>query len=218
MARYAFTITNAGVAHTGEVASMSWWYLDDTDPGAEPTITELDAVNAPGWYYFDATPTKRISVNIDGDPGGTAGLADSDRYIFAIIGPDDFAITEARLTKLDDAGFTAATFATDAVSADALAAAAVAEVADAVWDETLLGHVASGTFGQLMAIAAGANGWNMRLSSPVFDAEGNMTSATVKVYTDSADAIANTSPIGTFAMTSTYDGDGNVTSYLLSGA
>jgi hypothetical protein len=45
----------------------------------------------------------------------------------------------------------AAAIATDAIDADALAPSALAEIADAVWDEPVAGHLAAGTFGRFLA-------------------------------------------------------------------
>lgn len=65
------------------------------------------------------------------------------------------AITAAKIADgaIDAATFAAgainaAAIAADAIGASELAADAVAEIADAVWDEAMSGHVTAGTFGQ----------------------------------------------------------------------
>lgn len=50
--------------------------------------------------------------------------------------------------QFDAAYLTAALIATDAIGAAELAADAVAEIADAVWDEAIAGHVGVGSFGE----------------------------------------------------------------------
>lgn len=55
---------------------------------------------------------------------------------------------------------------------------------------------------------------NFRLTPTGFDAGGNMTSGVVKVYASQADASADQNALATLAVAATYDGDGNLTSYL----
>jgi len=176
MARYSVQYTNAGVPQTGLSPTVTWRYEDGSgSPGAAPTVNELDAVNAPGWYYFDASPTKKIVVTVD----GTATVPNAERYVGMVISQDDYATTEARLAVLDTAiadhvwdearaghvgagtfgagvlvdgvnagAIVAASFGAAAIDGAALAATASAEIADAVWDEARAGHVGAGTFGE----------------------------------------------------------------------
>ena len=83
---------------------------------------------------------------------------------------DDFVDTEVAAIKAatDQLAFTAGnvhsrvvTMATGAITADAAAVDFGAEVADAVWDEPLAGHLTAGTAGKAMQIARaqGAGKW-----------------------------------------------------------
>lgn len=51
------------------------------------------------------------------------------------------------------------------------------------------------------------------LITPTNDANGNMTSATIKIYPTKADKIADTNVLHVYTATATYDGDGYCTSY-----
>lgn len=83
--RYVAVFENAGVPATGLSPVIVWRNVDGTSAGAPPTVSELDNVNAPGWYYFDDDPTVRIVVTWD-----AVTLAAPDRFIHQVISPDDF--------------------------------------------------------------------------------------------------------------------------------
>jgi len=83
--RYFVTFEDSGVPTTALTPTAIWLNGDGTSAGAAPTVTELDAGDAPGWYYFDAAPAVRIVVTVDG--GGT--LPAADRYAHMVISPDD---------------------------------------------------------------------------------------------------------------------------------
>lgn len=92
--RYWYHFTNAGVPETGLSPTISVWrFGDGTSAGTPPTVTEMSAANAPGWYYFDATPEQPVLVTVD----GTATLADADRYVARVISPDDYPQTNRRV-------------------------------------------------------------------------------------------------------------------------
>ena len=57
-------------------------------------------------------------------------------------------VVNAAGTAWGSGAITAASIATDAIGAAELAADAVAEIADAVWDEAMSGHLTVGTYGQ----------------------------------------------------------------------
>lgn len=94
------------------------------------------------------------------------------------------------------------------------AAASAADVADAVWDEAVAGHLTSGTFGKALAVTQGLVQANHRLKSPTYDPNGRLLTADLVVYPTGTDATNDTSPLFTFSVTCTYDGDGNLTSLL----
>lgn len=50
---------------------------------------------------------------------------------------------------------------------------------------------------------------NQKITSPVFDASDHMTSCTITIYTDAT----LITPLATYNMTATYDGDGNLATY-----
>lgn len=54
----------------------------------------------------------------------------------------------AEVGAMQTAVITAGAFDTDSITADALAADALAEIADAVWDELIAGHLGAGTTGE----------------------------------------------------------------------
>jgi hypothetical protein len=91
--RYFAVFENAGTPATGLSPVIVWRNGDGTAAGAPPVVTELDAVNAPGWYWFEASPAVRIVVTWD----GTVGLAVADRYQHLVISPDDFPQTNKRV-------------------------------------------------------------------------------------------------------------------------
>lgn len=54
---------------------------------------------------------------------------------------------------------------------------------------------------------------NFRLKDQVYNAEGNLLSATIRIYGSAADCEADISAIAEYKMTATYDASGNCTSY-----
>jgi len=54
---------------------------------------------------------------------------------------------------------------------------------------------------------------NFRLKDQVYNAEGNLTSATIRIYGLAADCDADVSEIAEYTMTAAYDVSGNCTSY-----
>ena len=55
---------------------------------------------------------------------------------------------------------------------------------------------------------------NFRLKNPTYDADGNLTSGTLRVYGSQADASADANALLSLTITATYNGDGNLTSFL----
>lgn len=197
MARYTVFFTSGGVAQTGLTPSIvNWLLVTGASAGSVPTVSELSAGSAPGWYYFDVTPTGRSIALVDGG----ASLSASERYVPMVVDPNDYAVTESRLGALDTP-FTALKNA----------------LADAVWEESETDHVAAGSFGLAVQVMAGLTQRNFRIASPVYNGDGQMESATMKVYANATDAAADSSPLATFTLTATYDGSGNMLTYLVSG-
>jgi hypothetical protein len=54
---------------------------------------------------------------------------------------------------------------------------------------------------------------NFRITDNVYDLSNNLLSATIKIYNNSADCDNDINAITTYAMVSTYDADGNPSSY-----
>ena len=84
--------------------------------------------------------------------------------------------TVSSVTAIAASGITAGSIATDAIGAAELAADAVAEIADAVWDEAMSGHLTLGTYGQVMR----AHG----LTGEVNDVAATTTSFAVDGFTE----------------------------------
>lgn len=85
--RWQVVFSDGGVPETGLSPTISVWrYEDGSSAGTPPTVTEISAGNAPGWYAFEAAPERRILVTID----GTDTLPDADRYVHLVISPNDY--------------------------------------------------------------------------------------------------------------------------------
>ena len=87
------------------------------------------------------------------------------------------------------------------------------DIAAAVWEEALADHIAAGTMGQAMSVLLGISAKsNMRFDNAVYDSNGFMTSARMRVFPDSATASASTQggtgegEIFTLQLTGTPDG------------
>lgn len=72
---------------------------------------------------------------------------------------------QVHAVEIDNGLITAAAIATGAIDADALATDAAAEIADAVWDEALSGHLTAGSTGEALNDSGGAasDPWNTAL-------------------------------------------------------
>lgn len=107
-----------------------------------------------------------------------------------------------------------------------------AENADAVWDEVSTGHTDAGKAGTQLwtdidAILTdtgttldtyikrilGLSHENFTISAPTFNADGNLTAATITLYPTKADTNAGTNAIATYAIVATYDVDTNLATY-----
>lgn len=136
----------AGVTFPTSVASPT-----NITAGTITTVTNL--TNAPSAGDFTATMKTSIGTavaasavasvtgNVGGNVTGSVGSVASGG-----IASSSFA----------SGAITAAAIAADAIGASELAADAVAEIADAVWDEVLSGHLTSGTTGAALNAAGSA--------------------------------------------------------------
>jgi len=61
----------------------------------------------------------------------------------------------------------------------------------------------------------GLNQENFRLKDQVYDGDGNLTSATVRIYASAADAGNDVTPIAAYMMTASFSGPGQCTGYLM---
>lgn len=93
--RYLAFITSAGAPAEGLTPTIAWRRVDGSSAGSAPTIAALDSM--PGWYYFEAEIEYPTALTIDGG----ASLADVDRYIPMVLGPDDFLGTNKRIVYTD---------------------------------------------------------------------------------------------------------------------
>lgn len=194
MARYPVFFTDNGSPATGLSPTVQWRVLSSgLSPGAPPSVVEIDTVNQPGWYYFDANPPEQIVVTVDGG----SSLATPDRYNANVISPDDFSATEARLVALDSP-FTALKGA----------------IADQVWDEPSTDHTSAGSMGLLLHVIASLSKANMRITAPTYDSDGRLLTCTLKVYENGSDASNDVNALGTYAVVASYDADGNLNTYV----
>jgi isochorismate hydrolase len=93
--------------------------------------------------------------------------------------------------------------------------ASPALIADAVWDEILSEHTGSeGSAGARMGFIYGLLQNNFRMLNQVYDSNNLMTSATLRVYSNSVDADADTNPLKEWTVTAVYT-NGNLTNYLV---
>ena len=88
-----------------------------------------------------------------------------------------------------------------------------ADIAGQVWEENLADHLVSGTMGHAIALLKGISAKsNMRFDNAVYDSNGFMTSARIRVFADSTSASASTpggtgeGEIFTLQLTGTPDG------------
>jgi len=88
------------------------------------------------------------------------------------------------------------------------------EIAGAVMDEPLSGHQISGSFGFAMFRLLGLAHENFRLKDQVYDDNGNLISATVRIYGNGSNAQDDVNPIAEYLMAATFDA-AKCTSYLM---
>jgi hypothetical protein len=131
--------------------------IDDSNIAAHGATVALssDGLRCGVLYDVAAKGEAWITLAVS-KAGSTFSGSNASPVLFASSDPQSItsrAVPGDAMTLVDNA-ITAAKIATNAIDADALATDAVAEIADAVWDEALAGHVAAGSAGKALADAA----------------------------------------------------------------
>lgn len=226
---WVFYLSNAvdGTPATGKTLATTDFKISKAGGAfgnAVGTITEISL----GWYkiVFDVGDLDTIGA-LACELSGEAGV-DTLHVTHQVTLFDLNSATVALATG----GIAAATFAagaidaaaiaTDAIGALELAAGAAGEIADAVWDEALSGHVATGSAGLAAQLAAAGNAGNMRIDTVTYDAVGMMTAARLRLFDTAAHAEASTSggsaetgTVGTWTI-AVSGANGRMSSYLAS--
>jgi len=86
-------------------------------------------------------------------------------------------------------------------------------IADKVWEELGSEHTNIGSFGLIVQKILGLSQENYRIFSPIYDSNGNMTTATIKIYPSASDCEADTNVTATYTVTSTYDNNHRMATY-----
>ena len=86
-------------------------------------------------------------------------------------------------------------------------------IIDGVWDELTVGHSPANSFGELINRVKGLSQENYRIFNPTYDANKNLTSATIKIYDSAGDCNNDYNPLATYTVTATYDSNGNMSTY-----
>ena len=163
---FAFDYTT-GAPKTGDAANITAYVSKDDGAVtvlADTSATEKDATNAKGLYDFDLAQgeTNANKLTFSGQ-SSTANIVIVAVPAVVYTLPPNFpaaAIDSNGKLQLQDGAIVAATFGAAAIDSAALAASAAAEIADAVWDEALAGHVSAGSAGLALggtATAVAAN-------------------------------------------------------------
>lgn len=93
------------------------------------------------------------------------------------------------------------------------AGASPEQIADAVWDEDLSGHTTAGTTGAILSNLEamttrilGLSQENFRFFGHVYDGDGNLTSANIRIYPTSTDVENNTNYTDAYRVLASYTG------------
>lgn len=131
-----------------------------------PTIAEVDSTNMPGVYELlldeDMTldagdQSQMVALHITAS-GMAPVTLQYELYRPSVTAGETLTVATGGINAALGTGvITAGSIAADAIGASELAADAVAEIADAVWDEVLSGHLTAGTTGAALN-GAGAAG------------------------------------------------------------
>jgi len=147
-------------------------------------MTPVDPVSMPGLYTFDFNDT---TIPID--------LSVDTRYLVKITESTE-PVTEYINVTINNANINSE------------------DIASAVWDEPVNSHSIDGTFGLLTRITAGLVHFNHRIKDPEYDQSGRMIACTVVVYPSAVDAEADTNALSTIMIVSSYNSNGNMSSFL----
>ena len=143
-------------------------------------------------------------------------ISESVNNIQVDTGSIAYAVWSASLTPFTSSTDTAGGTLYEVGQSLSVSGSSPAAIADAVWDELLAGHQTSGSAGaelDKMRIAIGLLQSNFKMFNQIYDANNNMTSATVRIYPTPVDEAADTNHIKQYLVTATYDANGNLIDY-----
>ena len=171
-----------------------------------PSVTEINASTAPGWYYFDLSSTGRVVVTTDA--GG--GISSSDRYQAFVVDPDSASTKTAVREAVWDAAASAHTAPGSFGETVSKIEIDTAAVPGAVWDEARAGHVAAGTFGEGLGFQVDSTLYWRLLSTTYSGSPARPTSLIIAAYPTKADADADTNRLYTQTVDQTFDATGQL--------
>jgi len=193
-------ISKAGAAFgagpvLGTLDSDGWYPIalttTHTNTLGDLTVKVHDAAtHLPVWMHFTVLPANVYDALVS---GSDALQVHTNEITAGLIVAGTFGAGAINAAAIADGAIDAATFAagaidaaaiaTGAIDADALAADAAAEIADAVWDEAVAGHVTGGTFGGDVAVVGDLGNLDVavstRLSSAAYTAPDNASIAAI---------------------------------------
>ena len=155
--------STTGAAKTGDAANITAYIsLDFAAPAQTNDVnpTELDAVNAPGWYVFDLTQAEtNAEVIVLAPVSATADILIDQVQVVTQDASISSRATQASVDVVD--GIVDAILVDTGTDIPASIAAlndlSAEDAADAVWDELVADHLGAGTTGASLN-AAGAAG------------------------------------------------------------
>jgi hypothetical protein len=148
---------------------------------------------------------------------GVPTMADWESFKMKIVG---FGIdTNGKYLTLEDSTGSAYSYTSgsDSIIIKIQNTASPEEIAEAVWEEPVDSHSTPGTFGLLNRVIAGLVHLNHRIKDTEYDQKGRLTGCRVVVYPTALDAEADTNPLSTIIINSTYNSGNNMVSYLATG-
>jgi hypothetical protein len=141
--------------------------------------------------------------------GATLSVNASNIPEVAVLGSVD-----ANVVDWNSTGATLSVNATTNLPDVSIPDSSIEDIAGAVWDSQLSTHMATDTFGYLMQIIAGLTHYNHRIKDTTYDQSGRLTACRIVVYTNAADADADTNELAKIVVTSTYNASNNMLSYV----
>src|SRR3990167_9783919 len=168
-----------------EIATSSGMYyleLASTEMGGDTVVVIVKTATAGAKttpiVLYPQSAANPINVNVQAISTDSTA-ADNLELWFDGTGYNASTSTIGTATAIAAGGITASSIAADAIGASELAADAVAEIADAVWDEAMSGHLTLGTYGQLMR--------GIGLTGEVNDVAASTTVFVVDGFTEATD-------------------------------